>query len=194
MFFGFFSMGMQVREKNLEEIKEKLSSLGTDLNRIAYLESALKESGFSFEIKRFIFSELAEMYEGRKMYEKAARVVANKAGIDVTFREKVEDYVRAAELYAKQGKVEDAEEMFVRASRDVNEQQKGKLVLARKNIYMSKVAELESVGKKGAALKFYEKLIKMKLDEIEKKEVRFKLLQIYKALGRFKDAELLKGK
>ena len=45
-------MVMQVREKNIDEIKEKLKSINTDLNKINYLEEAIKERGYSFEIKR----------------------------------------------------------------------------------------------------------------------------------------------
>ena len=48
-------MGIQIRESTIEEIEEKLKEMSTPLNKLAYLESALRESGFSFEIKRFIF-------------------------------------------------------------------------------------------------------------------------------------------
>ena len=44
---------MQVRESTIEEIESKLGEMATPLNKIAYLESALHESGFSFEIKMY---------------------------------------------------------------------------------------------------------------------------------------------
>ena len=43
--------------------------------------------------------------------------------------------------------------------------------LSRKNIYLLSAKELEDKGKKASAVKFYEKLIKMDLEEIEKNEI-----------------------
>ncbi|MDH3324713.1 MAG: hypothetical protein OEL89_03685, partial [Candidatus Peregrinibacteria bacterium] len=92
-------MVIQVRERTIEEIEDKLTEMSTALNKISYLESALNVAGFSFEIKRFLWKELAQLYEERKMFERAARAMANKAGMEVTFREKIDSYVTAAELF-----------------------------------------------------------------------------------------------
>ena len=186
-------MVVQIRENNIEEIEEKLAEMNTDLNKINYLESALKESGFSFEIKRFLWKELAGLYEQRKMFERAARAMANKAGVEVMAKDKVNSYVTAAELFSKLGKVEDADDMFLRASRDSTETQRMKVRLARKNIYLVSAQELESKGKKASAVKFYEKLIKMKIEEVEKVEIKMKLISTYNALGMFREAKLLEG-
>lgn len=186
-------MAIQVRERTIEEIEEKLTEMSTALNKISYLESALNVAGFSFEIKRFLWKELARFYEERKMFERAARAMANKAGMEVTFREKIDSYVTAAELFSRLGKVEDADEMFVRASRDANDEQRAKVKLARKNIYSISAKELENKGKRASAVKFYEKLIKMNLDEMEKADVKERLLSTYKALGLFREARLLEG-
>jgi len=53
--------------------------------------------------------------------------------------------------------------------------------------------ELESKGKKASAVKFYEKLIKMKIEEVEKVEIKMKLISTYNALGMFREAKLLEG-
>ena len=186
-------MAVQVREKTIEEIEEKLEEMNTDLNKVSYLESALKATSFSFEIKRFIWGELSRLYEDRKMFERAARAMANKAGVEPMFKDKVNSYVTAAELFAKIGKVDDADDMFLRASRDANEEQKMRVRLARKNIYLVSAKELESKGKKASAVKFYEKLIKMRLEDVEKDEIKERLLEIYKALAMFREAKLLEG-
>lgn len=186
-------MVVQVREKTIEEIEEKLAGMSTPLNKIGYLESALNISGFSFEIKRFLWGEISRLYEGRKMFERAARAMANKAGVEISFRDKIDSYLTAAELYAKIGKVDDADDMFVRAMRDANDEQKTRVRLARKNIYSASARDLESKGKKASAVKFYEKLIKMNLEEVEKSEIKARLLVTYKALGMFREARLLEG-
>jgi len=186
-------MGIQVRESTIEEFEEKMAEMNTALNKIGYLESALNVAGLSFEIKRFLWSELARLYEERKMFERAARAMANKAGIEIAFRDKIDSYLTAAELYARIGKVDDADDMFVRASRDANNEQKMRVRLARKNIYLISAHELESKGKKASAVKFYEKLIKMRLEDIEKNEIKEKLISTYNALGMFREARLLEG-
>jgi len=63
--------------------------------------------------------------------------------------------------------------------------------LARKNIYLVLAEGLEAEGKRAGAVKFYEKLIKMNLDDIEKGKIKVKLLGMYNALGLFREAKLL---
>ncbi|MFH1290418.1 MAG: hypothetical protein ABIH92_03350 [Nanoarchaeota archaeon] len=184
-------MVVQVRENTIEEIEKKLGEMDTDLNKINYLESVLKSASFSFEIKRFLWNELSELYENRKMFEKSAKAMANKAGMEIMFKDKIDSYVTAAELFSRVGKVDDADEMFVRAMRDANGEQKTKVKLARKNIYVIAAQELESKGRRASAVKFYEKLIKMNLEDIEKAEIKRKLLATYKSLGLFREAKLL---
>ncbi|MEA3248107.1 MAG: hypothetical protein U9Q73_00195 [Nanoarchaeota archaeon] len=186
-------MVIQVRERTIEEIEGRLAEMDTALNKINYLESVLKVTSFSFEIKRFLWNELSKLYEGRGMFEKSAKAMANKAGIEVSFRDKVDSYITAAELFSRVGKVDDADEMFVRAGRDANAEQKMKVKLARKNVYLVSAHELERKGKKAHAAKFYEKLIQMNLEEVEKAEIKEKLLSTYKALGLFREARLLEG-
>jgi tetratricopeptide (TPR) repeat protein len=183
---------MQVREKTFEELKAKLSEMKTDLNKIDYLESAMK-GGFSLEINRFIWDSLSDLYEGMGMFEKAAKSMASRAGLDTSYRDKIETYLKAGEFYAKAGKIHEAENMFVRATRNATVEQKAQIALAMRNIFRVSAKALEDKGKKAHALKFYERLIKMKLEDIEKKEIKEKLVFTYKALGRFKDAELLEG-
>ncbi len=179
-------------ENSREEILSELSKMRTDLNKISYLEKTLRLN-YSFEVKRFILAELVKLYEERLMFDKAAVAMSNRAGIDITFREKIESYLKAGELYARAGKIEDSEAMFTRAVRDASIEQKAKILLARKNIYITSAKNLERVGKRASALKFYEKLIKMKLNDLEKQEIKQKLLDMYKRLGKFKEAELLAG-
>ncbi len=184
-------MVVQVRERTIEEMEEKLLSIDTVLNKIVYLESALKQVGGNFEIKRFLWRELARLYEERKMFERSARAYGNLAAMEPMFRERMDSYVIAAEMLCRAGKISDADDMFVRAARDANKVGKEKISLARKNVYFVFARGLDKKGKRASAVKFYEKLIKMKLDDLEKKEVVDRLKVSYKALGMFREARLL---
>ena len=48
-------------------------------------------------------------------------------------------------------------------------------------------------SRKASALKFYKRLIKMNLEEVEKKDIKAKIISTYKALGKFREAELVEG-
>ncbi len=185
-------MGISVREKTGEEIEAKLNTMDTGLNKIAYLESALK-TDLTYDVKRLIWEKLVELYEARGMFDKAGRAMKGKVGVEVSLKDKIESYLTAGELYAKSGKLEDAEEMFLRAYRGAKGEEKLKIKLAMKNIFLVNARELEKKGKKIGAVKYYEKLIKMSLNELEKAEIKEKLVEGYRALGRFKDATLLEG-
>ena len=186
-------MAINVREGSLDELKARLAEMNTDLNKINYLEAALGTGGFSLEIKRFLLGELSVLLEGRRLLERAAKTIANKAGIEPMKKDKIEGYLKAAELYSELGKVEEADDMFRRASRDTTPNDHARVILARKNIYMKFAKELESKGKRASALKFYEKLIKTRLEEVERIFVKDRLMNLYKALGLFSEAKMLEG-
>lgn len=186
-------MVISIKENTLGEIETKLKEMHTDLNKLLYLESALKEPSFSFELKRHLWGLTGELYEERKMYEKAAKAMANKAITEITLKERTESYLKSAELYTRCGKVEEAENIFIRASREANEEYLNKIRLAKKNIYLVFAKELEANNKKASAVKFYEKLIKMRIDPLEKKLIKEKLFSTYKALGMFREAKILEG-
>ncbi len=186
-------MVMQVREKNIDEIKEKLKSINTDLNKINYLEEAIKERGYSFEIKRFLLGELAKLYDERKMFSKAARYMSNKASIEITNKDKIDSYLYSAELYSKSHDVEEADNIFNKAYNESNPRDKPRILLTKKNIYMEFAKDLEKKGKKVTASKFYEKLIRMPIDNSEKLEIKEKLIQTYRALGLFREIKMLEA-
>lgn len=186
-------MTIQVRERDLDEIKEKIAKTNTTLSKINYVESALKEQSFGLDIKRYLCQVLAELYSERSMFERAAKAMSNKASMEITFRNKIESYLRAGELYSKALQADDADEMFSRASREANDLEKQKIKLTKKNIYFATAHDLEKKMKRSSAAKFYEKLIAMNLEDIEKKEVKQKLTSIYTSLGMFREIKLLEG-
>lgn len=164
----------------------------TSLNKLTYLESALKETGFGFEIKRYLWGELAKLYYSQKLYEKAARAQANRASMEITVKDRVESYLLAAEYFAKLGKIETCEDVFIRAGRDAKGYEE-KIKVARRNLFLNCAKEMEDTGKRAGAVKFYERLLKMDLDVVEKATIKDKLVKAYNALGMFREARMLDG-
>lgn len=184
---------MEVKDKTKNDIDARLKSIHSDLTKVAYLEAAVARPDLTPDVKRYIDSLLVVLYESRGMYDKAAKAMSNRAGMDVTYKAKIEAYLRAAELYAKAGRIDEAEDMFTRAVREANTEQKNQIMATRKTTYLSSARNLEAKAKRAAAVGFYEKLLKMKLEPAEKEEVKTKLMNIYKSMGKFKEAELLRG-
>ncbi|MGK0209627.1 MAG: tetratricopeptide (TPR) repeat protein [Patescibacteria group bacterium] len=182
-----------IKEKTIPEMQAKLDAMQTELNKLSYLEIALKEHGFSFEIKRYLLEQAGEFYAYRKMYEKAAKTYTVKASLDITQKDRLDSYISAAEFHAKSGKVESADDIFIKATRETDELGQKKIQLARKNIFLLSAQELERNNKKASAVKFYEKLIKMPIEKIEKDMIKEKLITTYKALGMFREAKLIQG-
>ncbi|MFZ5955577.1 MAG: hypothetical protein ACOYT4_04055 [Nanoarchaeota archaeon] len=186
-------MVVRIQEKSVAEIDKKIREMTTSLNKIAYLESAIKFN-FSFDIKRFIWEKLSTLYEEKKLYDKAAKAMVGKALIDISFRDKMESYLKAGEFFAKAGKIEDSEHIFTKAIREAQTQEeKLKIKLAMKNIFLTIAKELEKSSKKVNASYFYKKILEMPITESEKQQIKEKLRIIYKSLGKFREAELLEG-
>lgn len=179
---------INIREKNLEEIKEKLSSIKTNLNKAEYLESVIRKN-ISLDINKFALKTLCEIYEQEKLYEKAGKSYSLRSKFDNTFKEKIENLLKAAENFCKAIKIEDAEQMFLAAYREANETERREILKKRKESYFKYGEYFEKVGKKSSAVKFYEKLINIKIEENEKTIVKEKLIKIYTQLGRLKEAK-----
>ncbi len=187
-------MVIQVKERTLQDVKAKFESLSTDLTKMEYLESVVKVNDIAMEIKKFCFSTLAGLYDKRLMFEKAGKAMFLKAGYDVTYREKVDSLILSGEYTAKAGNIIAADDMFLRAVREGNTEQRGKVDLARKNIYLSVANDLEKKGRMNYAAKFFEHLLTLKLDDLEKNLVKKKLVEYYKRMGRFNEAKVVENK
>ncbi len=182
---------VQVKEHLFQDVKSKYETLNTDLTKMEYLESVLKMSDVNMDVKKFSLGMLAELYGKRMMYDKAAKAMFGKAGYEITFKDKVETYLKAAEYYAKASNVLGAEDMFSRASREANSEQQSKIQLARKNIYLAITNDLEKRGRMSNATKFYEHLLTLKIDDLEKSLIKKKLVDYYKRMGKFNEARVV---
>lgn len=179
-----------VREKNTAEIKQKLNSIISDFGKVAYLESALTHN-FTFDIKRFLYTTLADVCEKKKLYEKAAKAIVNRTTIEVTYRERIASFTKAGELYAKAGKVEESIHTFLKATSEANSIEKQQIKTKVKNILLACAEEAYKSSKRSNAIKYYEKLLEMPMPDAEKQEIKNKLITIYKSLGKFAEVKSL---
>lgn len=185
---------IRIGEHNFQEVKARFDSLSTDLMKMEYLESVLKVNEFGMDIRKFVFFNLGDLYAKRLMYEKAAKAYFGKAGFDSTYREKIDSLMKAGENYARSGNLMGAEDMFARAMREANAEQKKAIEVGKIQIFVKIAEELEKKARMSNAVKFYEELLKMKVSDSDKAKIKAKLIDYYKRMGKFVDAKLVESK
>jgi tetratricopeptide (TPR) repeat protein len=182
---------VQVKESSFQEVKSHYETLKTDLIKMEYLESVLKVLTMSIDVKKYALGLLAELYDSRTMYDKAAKAMYSKAGYDVTFREKIENLLKSAEYYIKAGNILSAEDTFVGAMREATPDQQVKILATKKALYLKIADELEKRTRMSNAAKLYEHLLTLKLTDMEKDSVKKKLKEYYIRVGRFNEAKMV---
>ncbi len=184
---------MQVKETTKEEIDAKASKM-SDFLKMEYFESCLKQHReVSFEIRKYVNTQLANLYESRSMFLEAAKNMNSLADIATTFNEKRLAFIRAMDLYIKAGTYDRADDTFKKAMACANTIEKDDIKKQVKVWYKAQGQNYEKTQKNGNALKSYEKLYSLDLQEQEKQEVRQKLLTLYNKLGKIREFNALKG-
>lgn len=180
-----------IHEKNLDEVKKKLASQTSVFNQISYLEAVVAQQQLTFDIKRWAYTKLAELYENRRMPEKAAKAILNRTTLEVTYRERIASFLKAGELFAKAGRMEETVQTFLKAYAEGNSQEKAGIKQKMMDIIRSCAADAERTGRKQAVIPYYQKLLELPISEAERQQVKDKLIQTYKLLGKFAEMKSL---
>ena len=172
------------------EINRVLEGKG-DFVQIDYLTRFLKK-GVSLDLKKFIYLKLAKIYEKKQMFEKAGKMFENVAIVSVTFSDKIKYYIEVAKSYVRAGDFESAGRATKKAMGEANSSEKLEVYNLVKEFYKTQARNYEQEGKRNHAVRVYEKFLRMNISEVEKEEVKAKLIELYERLGMFKEAGLLK--
>lgn len=168
-----------------KEIDVKLAKSG-DYVKMDYLQSCLKKQ-LDFDTKRFVMIKLAEVYEIRKMYFEAGKLIKNVADINTTFEGKMNDFVKSMELFIRAGNYEEAEISFKKAIASAGDKQKIAIKIKMKELYKAQAKEFMAKDKRSHALSTYEKIWGLDLNPLERKEVHSALLSLYEKLGKVRE-------
>lgn len=185
-----YSMVMQIREKKREEVEARLSSM-SDFLKMEYLENCLKQTD-SLDIKKFSHTKLTELYMEKSMYAEAARNMSALADISITFKEKIEAFMKETELWIKAGNYDRADDSLKKALACGNKREKGEIKLKIKEIYQKQAEAYKKNQKNGNAMRIYEKMLTLELSDEEKLEIKKKLLLIYGKLGKIREQSMLR--
>ncbi len=162
-----------------------------DYLKINYLRNCLKQS-LDFDTKRFVLVKLGELYEGKKMFLEAGKMMMNVAPINTTFQAKTNDFLKSAELFIKAGNFDEADIAFEKALGCCNDREKEIVKAKRMEYYRNQAKIYFDNDKRQSAVLAFEKLLALSPPENERKEVQEKLLGLYERLGKIRDFYNLK--
>jgi tetratricopeptide (TPR) repeat protein len=172
------------------EIEEKISRSG-DFVKIGFLDKCLKEP-LGFDMKKFVMIRLSGIYEGKKMFSEAGKLMRGAADINTTFEGKIIDFVRAGELYVRGGKFLEADACFNNAISCGNEKQKIQIKISKRMSYITQGLTYLKEDKRRNAMEIYERIMEFDLNHSEKRKVQEILLDLYDKLGKIREYGLLK--
>lgn len=172
-----------------KDIEARLNNVG-DYVKIDFLSQCLRKP-IDFDTKKFVQLKLALLYEARNMYAEAARLMNSTADINTTFQGKVNDFMKACELFIKAGKYGEADDALKKALVSGTEKQKFEIKAKRKEIIIKQAEYYVKRDKRKHAMEAYEQALKLELNPDEKKKVQAQLLILYQQLGRVKESMAL---
>jgi tetratricopeptide (TPR) repeat protein len=173
------------------EVEERLSKVG-DYVKMDFLSQCLKKN-LDFDTKKFVLLKLAEIYEARRMFSEAAKVMRGAAEINSTYESKLNDFMKSGTLFVKGGAFDEADVSFTKAMGCATDLQKQRIKATRKEAYKAQAKEFVSRERRSHAAIAYEKLLNMDLAPLEKKEMQTTLLGLYERLGKVKEYYALKA-
>lgn len=185
-------MSIEIKEISLNrrDVEARLAKVG-DYVKMDYLTACLKRN-MDFDTKKFVLVKLAEIYESRKMFLEAGKMIKTAADINTTFDGKIKDFVKSAELFIKAGRYDEGDVSFAKALAIANEKQKQEIKASKKKFVMSQAKDYLTKDKRSHALIAYEKLVTLDLAPSEKAEAQKVLLNLYQKLGKVREFGILR--
>jgi len=183
---------MKIEEKKRDDIEKRASKM-SDFLRMEYFEGCLKQADIEIEAKKYCHAELAKIYADKRMFGTAAKQMAIAAELAYTYREKIDYYLKEAELRILAEDYDLADRAIQNVIRDAGEIQNKEVRRKINSVYRKQAEHFELMNQNSKALKIYEKLVQT-TDDAEKPALKGKLLALYEKLGKIREFMALKGK
>lgn len=182
---------MLTKNSRKQEIEDFLEGKG-DFIQIDHLNRFIKLLP-PIDLRKYAYLKLARIYLNRAMFVDAAQAFRNAGVNSITFREQQENYMKEAKCFIRAMKFDDASNAFKKTLAEANQKERAELYKEYTD-YFKKVGEdFEKQGLPGKSTQIYEKLIRMKISDDDKAEVKDKLLNLYDRLGKRKEYTFLKN-
>src|SRR3989344_3111187 len=169
-----------------KDVEDTIAGKG-DYVKIDHLTRFLTKSP-PLEVKKFIYLELGEVYKDKGMYSEAAKYFGFLGELVLTFREKINFFIKECELHIQAGNFGMADNSFKKIMHVTNEKE---IVVAKRHIhdfYIDLARKYEKADRRIQAIKVYEKILELTLsDEGDKKNAKMSLMNLYEKTGRMRE-------
>tara|TARA_Y100000310_G_scaffold209096_1_gene209711 strand:- start:186 stop:755 length:570 start_codon:yes stop_codon:yes gene_type:complete len=179
-----------ITEKTSGEIEKRIEGKG-DFVQMSYLQRALN-SHLGLETRKFVLLRLSGIYEDRKMFREASKSIRDASDINITFKDKIRDFMKSVELSIRGGDYREADRTFAKALALGNNQEKLEMKGNFKNYYLSHAKNLLNKDKRNHAKDVFEKVLTLDLDIGERRGIQKILLELYERLGMIREFYNLK--
>lgn len=169
------------KEMNKAEVEKELSGKG-DYVLIDNITRFAKEN-IPPDIRKFVYTKLAGIYEKRNMFADAADIYGKLAEISMIAAEKGNYFVKETENYIRAGFFDKADLAIKKIITVIKATERPKIMISIKEFYKNQAQIYEKEKRRSFAVKTYEKLLTLNISDAEKGEINKKLLGLYKELG-----------
>ena len=178
----------KITSSDIAEIDRKLKTYIGDMVKIEYLENCLKTM-IPNDASRFCHIKLSELYSGRLMYGPAAKHLDSAADTAVTYKDKIEFYMKEVIYLIKMNDYLMIDKAYKKALMLANNNEKIMVKDSLKKLLLDQAVEYDKKNQRSKSAQIYERLIEMPiLNDEERKELMTKLAGLNSKLGRLKDA------
>jgi tetratricopeptide (TPR) repeat protein len=168
-----------------KEIENSISDKG-DFIQIDYLLRVLKKD-LPYDIRKFIYNKLVRIYNDKRMFSESAKIYEKLAESSVTFRDKIDYFIKEAEALIRAGNYDLAEKCISKACGNANELEKREIYNYFQRYYVNLAKEYEVRDRRSNAIEVYERALQLNLREFEKEEINKRLKVLYEKTGRFRE-------
>jgi hypothetical protein len=180
---------MLTKGMSKSDIERELTGKG-DFVQIDYLNRFIAQKPPLHE-KKFAFMKLIEIYQSKGMFNDVAKIYNNLVLLALSPQERTDYLIKETKADIQGGRFDEADAVMRRAMDEVTIVRKADIYEDIKKFYKQQAEEHEKENKRNHAIKFYEKLLSMKITDSERNEVKGKLLGLYDQLGKFKEHSAL---
>lgn len=163
-----------------------------DFVKLDYLNRYLSHID-NFDLKKYVLLNLAMIHESKNMVPAAIANIIAAADISITYKEKIELYMRVVELHIKRRNFPMAENALKQAMYFAPEMEKTRLKSRYVDIFWNIAKEFEANDKLRQAIEIYEYILSLNQTEEKKTEVKTKLLEYYNKRGMIREYNKIKN-
>lgn len=167
------------------EVDANLNGKG-EFVQLDHLKRFLQKAD-NLDVKKYILLKLALINEGHGFFADAAKNLDSAADMAISSKEKIEIYMKEADLFVRVGQFDVADKIFQKAYSFGNLSEKEQCRQKYRNFYRAQAMAAEKDGKNRVALSYYERLYSTVSEYEKRNEIKKKLLQLYHRLGKIRE-------